>query len=600
MGPLERVAGEIRYLRGALRTLRAVAPISKHPDRTLRDLVERCAARFGDRVALISERETFTYRELNGRANRYARWAASQGIGKGDVVALLMPNRPEYLCVWMGIAKIGGVTALLNTNLTGKSLAFCITTVAAKAIIVDATMIAALETARPMLGTAPRIVVHGEAGDLPRVDTALADFSDADLPMDERVPLTINDRCVFIYTSGTTGMPKAANINHYRVQLAMLAFCGVTGATGSDRMYDCLPMYHTVGGVCAPGAVLMVGGSCVIRDGFSAREFWADVTRRECTMFAYIGELCRYLVNTPPGPYDTAHTIRRCFGNGLRPDVWIAFRDRFRLPSIIEYYAATEGNITLFNWDSKPGAVGRIPKWAERFFVVAIVRFDVATGQPVRGADGLCIECGPDEVGEVVGQILNDPSKPANRFEGYAETSANEAKILRNVLKRGDAWFRSGDLLRKDAQGYFYFVDRIGDTFRWKGENVATSEVAEAMTAFPGVQEATVYGVLVPGADGRAGMAALVVDNPAEFDFAGLHAHLADHLPDYARPRFLRIRKELDLTGTFKPRKLDLVAEGFDPARCTDPLYVDRPGENRFVALDAALYRQIAAGALRL
>jgi fatty-acyl-CoA synthase len=302
MGPLGRVAGEIRYLRGALRTLRAVSPISKHPNRTLRDLAERCAARYADRLALISDRETFTYREWNGRANRYARWAASQGIHKGDVVALLMPNRPEYMCVWLGIAKIGGVTALLNTNLTGKSLAHCITTVAAKAIIVDAAMLPALQTARPMLGNAPVIFVHGAAGNLPRVDTALADFSDADLPMSERVPLTINDKCVFIYTSGTTGMPKAANINHYRVQLAMLAFAGATGTTGNDRMYDCLPMYHTVGGVCAPGAVLTVGGSCVIRESFSAREFWGDVARWQCTIFAYIGELDGDATSLVPKP----------------------------------------------------------------------------------------------------------------------------------------------------------------------------------------------------------------------------------------------------------------------------------------------------------
>ncbi|MBV9636856.1 MAG: long-chain-acyl-CoA synthetase [Methylobacteriaceae bacterium] len=600
MGLFERLSSEIAYVRGSLRALRRVAPISKHPTRTLRDLVEEFAARHAERTALISEHETLSYCELNGRANRYARWAKSQGLGKGDVVALMMPNRPEYLCVWIGVAKMGGVTALINTNLAGNSLAHCISVVSAKCVIVDATMLAQFETASPVLGGGTSVFVHGAANGHARVDTALADFSDENLPAEERVPLTINDKCVYIYTSGTTGLPKAANINHYRIQLAMLGFAGATGARGDDRMYDCLPMYHTVGGVCATGAVLTVGGSCIIRERFSARDFWAEIVQQDCTMFAYIGELCRYLVNTPPGPYDTAHRIRLCFGNGLRPDVWIPFRDRFRIPRILELYAATEGNVALFNFDSKPGAVGRIPKWAEKRFIVTLVKFDVETQMPMRGGDGLCIECAPGEVGEAVGEILNDPSKPGNRFEGYADKAESEKKILRDVRKKGDAWFRTGDLMKKDVLGYFYFVDRLGDTFRWKGENVATSEVGEVIGTFPGVREATVYGVRVPGAEGRAGMAALVPADPARFDYAAFSAHLAEHLPDYARPLFLRIQSELDVTGTFKQRKIELAEDGFDPARTSDPLFFYSAKDQRFVRLDAKLFEAISSGAVRL
>ena len=271
MGLVATLRTEIAYLRGSLRALKRTKVIAANPTTTIRDLSESLAERYAGRVALVSERETLTYRDWNARANRYARWFASLGLQKGDVIALLMPNRPEYMCVWLGIAKAGGVTALINTNLTGTSLAHCINVVSAKAVIVEASMAALLETARPLLTSDIRIFAHGEGSAHPRVDTAVDALSDVNLPASERVPLTVDDKCLYIYTSGTTGLPKAANINHYRVQLAMHGFSGATGAQASDRMYDCLPMYHTVGGVVAPGSVLTVGGTCVIREKFSAR-----------------------------------------------------------------------------------------------------------------------------------------------------------------------------------------------------------------------------------------------------------------------------------------------------------------------------------------
>lgn len=595
----DRARSDFAYLTGALRTLKRTTPIGKHPDRTAVDLIESKVDEFSDRVALVSEHETFTYRSLDARANRYARWAQANGIGKGKTVALLMPNRAEYLAIWIGIAKAGGATALINTNLAGQSLAHCINVVNAHLVIVEASLARTLKSAERFLEPGAQIFGHGEC-DYPRVDTALAAFSDARLSGAERPKLTIEDPCLFIYTSGTTGLPKAANMNHYRVQLAMLGFTGVTGSRGDDKVYDALPLYHTVGGILGPGVAMMVGGSCVIRGRFSASEFWPDVARHGCTIFVYIGELCRYLLNTPPGPADRAHKIRLCFGNGLRPDVWEPFRDRFGIPAIREYYAATEGNCTIFNFDSKPGAVGRIPKWLERKFPIKIVRFDVEKEEPVRGPDGLCIECGFGEAGELIGEIINDPSRPAARFEGYADKAATEKKIMRDVFRKGDTWFRTGDLLRRDELGYYYFVDRIGDTFRWKGENVATNEVSERISAFPGIEESTVYGVHVPGKDGRAGMASLVVRDASHFDLEAFAAFLRDQLPDYARPLFIRFREHLDITGTFKQRKVDLVSEGFDPARVRDPLYFHDAARSAFTPLDDRLHASIVAGEIRI
>jgi len=598
---LDRLRREWAYLHGLVRTLRCVRPIVRNRNRTLADHVEDLAARHKNRLALVSASERLTYTELNARANRYAHWALSKGFGKSDVIALLMPNRPEYLCVWFGFAKVGAVTALLNTNLGGVSLVHCILVAKAKALVVDSVLLESVLAIRDALPRDIAIFVHGEAGtDLPRIDLALAHMPDHDLSPAERPKLTSADHCLYVYTSGTTGLPKAANINHHRVQLIMFGFAGATGAGRDDCLYDCLPMYHTVGGVCAPGAAFHKGGTLFIRDKFSARVFWSDIVRYRCTIFCYVGELCRYLLAAPPNPEEARHALRLCFGNGLRPDIFTPFRDRFGLPKILEFYAATEGNVTLFNMDSRPGAIGRIPPWLAHKFPVAVVRHDHETGMAMRGPDGFCLACAPNEAGEAIGEIVDDPEKPGNRFEGYADLKATEHKILRSVFRAGDAWFSTGDLMRRDELGYFYFLDRMGDTFRWKGENVSTAEVTEAVVRFAGVLDAAIYGVAIAGMEGRAGMAAIVARDPESFDLAAFAAHISASLPAYARPLFLRFQSEIDMTSTFKQRKLDLVAEGFDPGRVLGGVFFRDSEKNNFVRLDAQLYARIASGAFKL
>jgi fatty-acyl-CoA synthase len=308
--------------------------------------------------------------------------------------------------------------------------------------------------------------------------------------------------------------------------------------------------------------------------------------------------LCRYLVSSPRQPEETRHALRLCCGNGLRPEVWEEFKARFRIPRILEYYAATEGNFSLYNCEGQPGAIGRIPPFLAHRMPVALVKFDPASGAPLRDGTGLCVRCDVNEVGEAIGEISNASGKHSSRFEGYADPEASRQKMLRDVFARGDAWYRTGDLMRKDEHGYFYFVDRVGDTYRWKGENVSTGEVTAVITACPGVSDAAVYGVAVPGSDGRAGMAALVVNE--KFDLGTFRHHLATRLPDYARPLFLRIVTSIELTGTFKLRKQELAREGYDPARIAGDLYLDDRQRQAYVRLDAALAAQLGAGKLRL
>ena len=585
--------------RAWLRALELTAPITRTPDRVLPTVIEELAAHLDEAPALLSDRESLTYRALAARASRYGRWALEHGIGPGDAVALFMPNRPEYLAIWLGVTRVGGVVALLNTNLAGASLAHGIDLVAPRHIIVAAELVASFMTARPHLAGAATIWVHGPGhDDFPRIDLDVERRVGDPLGRAERRPPTIEDRALYIYTSGTTGLPKAASVSHFRLMQWSHWFAGLMDVRGGDRMYDCLPMYHSVGGVVAPGAALVGGGSVVLRERFSARDFWSDVVRWDCTLFQYIGELCRYLLHAEPTACEAEHRIRLACGNGLRPDVWEDFKRRFAIPRILEFYAATEGNVSLFNVDGKPGAIGRIPPFLAHRFPAALVRFDVVREAPARDAQGRCIPCGANEVGEAIGKILEDPSNPGRRFEAYTSAEASEQKILRDVFEPGDAWFRTGDLMRRDEDDYYYFVDRIGDTFRWKGENVATLEVAEAICAFPGIREASVYGVAVPGTDGRAGMAAVVPD--AGLDLGAFRAHLADRLPGYARPLFLRIRSELDVTTTFKHAKHELVRHAYDPSASADVVYFDDPERGAFVELDPALYHRIQTGGIRL
>jgi fatty-acyl-CoA synthase len=582
-----------------LRALDLTASIPRNRDRILSTVMAELAEQYGEKPALESERERLTYRGLTERVNQYARWALAQGIAKGEVVGLLMTNRPEYLAVWLGITSVGGVVSLLNTNLPGPSLAHCIRVASPTHLIIAAEFTGQLAATLPHLPQAPAVWIHGdEHGSYRRIDLEIETFSGEALSQDERRPPTIEDRALYIYTSGTTGLPKAANISHARVMQWGYWFAGMMGVQSTDRMYNCLPMYHSVGGVQVPGAILVAGGTLVIREKFSTSQFWNDVVHWDCTLFQYIGELCRYLLHAPPSANETRHRIRMACGNGLAPEVWDRFKDRFCIPQIFEFYASTEGGVSLFNVQGKRGAIGHIPAYLAHRFSPALLVFDVEKSEPVRNEQGFCTRCAANQPGEAVGKLVEDPSSIGSRFEGYTNQEASDRKILRNVFEPGDAWIRTGDLMRKDEQGYFYFVDRIGDTFRWKGENVATSEVAETICAFPGIKHANVYGVTIPATEGRAGMATLVTED--ELDLALFRQHLMSRLPPYARPLFLRIRTSMDLTGTFKYSKTDLVRLGFDPVASDDAVYFNDLESGVFIRLDRELYDRIQMGRVRI
>jgi fatty-acyl-CoA synthase len=578
------VHADARSRRAWTRALELTARATRDPRRTLPRAIAEWAESYGDRPALIGDEESYSFTGLSARINQYARWALAQDLRPGATVALMMRNRPEYAAIWLGLTRIGAVAALIGPDLEGAALAHALAVCGAEVAIASPEGAAAIKQT-PYQG-AVWTFGPGER----QLDEAVELYSGGDLAEVDAAAVTLDDRALRIFTSGTTGMPKAAEVSHRKIITWTHWFSGLAGLSADDRLYDCLPMHHSVGGVVAIGAPLVAGGAAAIAQKFSVGRFWDDVARWDCTGFQYIGELCRYLVSAPTNIREKRTRLRLALGNGLAAPVWKDFTQRFPGVRVLEFYASTEGNVWLYNVEGRLGALGKLPPFVAAKAPLALVRFDEDGQAPLRGEDGFCIACGDDEPGEALGRIAGDA---ASRFEGYSDAAETEKKILRDVFVAGDAWMRTGDLMRRDAEGFYYFVDRVGDTFRWKGENVAAQEVAAALAACPGVSDALVYGVKVPGHEGRAGMAALT----GVFDWLELERRLQS-LPRWARPVFLRLTDGIARTETFKPKRAFYAALGFDPTQGEDRLFV--LGDNGYRRLDEQTFASIGRGELRL
>jgi fatty-acyl-CoA synthase len=569
---------------------------------TVADRFEEKARAHPSRPFIRYEGRTLDYATVNAQANRVAHAMQASGLATGHVAALLMENRPEFIVTWLGCAKLGVTVALINTQLRGDGLQHALATTQAQALIVGSELLPAL-AGIDLAATSTRFVYQYPDGpptaapDAPALrplDAILAAMPATDPAPSVREGLRAGDDLFHIFTSGTTGLPKAARLSHMRYLGVGDGMSAIAGYGPDDVIACVLPLYHGAGGMVVVSCALTQGATIALRRRFSARRFWDEARRDGVTACQYVGELCRYLLNAPPSPADRDHRIRVMMGAGLGSDIWRVFQERFGIARILEGWSSTEANTSLINLDGRVGSCGRIP-FKERHNG-RLIRYDVATDDHPRTADGRCIECAPDEVGEFIGMILDLPDSGAGRFEGYTSPEATERKILRNVFQPGDRWYRSGDLLSHDEEDYFTFVDRIGDTYRWKSENVSTQEVAETLAAFPGLAIANVYGVAVPGSEGRAGMAALVIQPGVAFDAPAFFAFTARRLPPYAVPLFVRLTPAADLTSTFKLRKVELQEEGYDPARVGDPLFIRDEVRATYTVLTPTIHAALPSG----
>lgn len=571
-----------------------VRPGSQH---SIGRVIEDWAQKTPNAPALRFEGRTWSYGAFNAWVNRIAGALAAGGVQPGQTVAILMENRPEALACVAAALKLGAVAGLLNHNQRGEVLTHSINLIAPSAVIVSAECAESLESTglSPASDTGRQWYWHGGDHQVPAPDgwddiDRLAGRQPSRNP-DSTRQVRADQPCFYIFTSGTTGLPKASVMTHYRWLSAM---GGVGNATlrlhSDDVFYVCLPLYHNNALTVSWSSVLSAGACLALDRKFSASQFWDRIRDNGATAFCYIGELLRYLLNQPASGRDHDHSVRLITGNGLRPEIWADFEQRFGIERIYEFYGASESNIAFINAFGVDRTAGFTP------MAFAVVSYDTDADAPIRqGKRQRMQRVSTGEVGLLISKVTK--RRP---FDGYTDPEASEKKLLRNVFRNGDCWLNTGDLVRRQGMRHIQFVDRTGDTFRWKGENVATGEIEGALAKTPGVEQGAVYGVQIPGHDGRAGMAAITLADAQAFDGRALAAHLCQALPAYAVPVFLRLREEQDTTGTFKYRKVDLKTEGFDPTTVPDPVYVLLDRKTGYQRLTEQLASEIAAGEVRL
>lgn len=609
-----QIFSDFDTIRRMARGGRLMRLIKAEYDYGMADLWKESVTKWPDNTFVVFEHQRLTFRDMDMLSTQVAHWLLQQGIKRDDRVALLMMNSIEFIACWLALAKIGAQVAMINYNIKSKGLLHCIGVANAVAVFFHPPTEGSVHDVKDELagckllswGGPPRLpfaevasVTHDGLLSLPRDDSSFPEL---------RRGIKMSSNLGLIYTSGTTGLPKAANINHSRFMM-MAGMMMASGLGPSDRLYTCLPIFHSAGGGIGMVGCMLTGAALVLARQFSASRFWPEIVANECTAFQYIGELGRYLVNYAkehPEVTSLQHKLKFAVGNGLRPEVWDDFQDGFKLPLVVEFYAATEGNGALINFCRRGdrqsrGAVGRTGALMQKVMGFRVAKFDVEGEAPIRGGDGLCVECEAGEVGELLFPIIN--TDPLKQFKGYTDPKATEKKILRDVFAKGDSWFRTGDLLSKDAGGRWFFRDRIGDTFRWKGENCSTMEVSEIVSSMAGVKEANCYGVKVPGnQDGAACMVAITgtEDLKTRERLDELQKLCQKELPKFAQPLFLRFLPDMDITGTFKHQKVELRKEGCDPRAFGDALFWLSPGSQRYEKFELADYQGLENGRSKL
>ncbi|XP_068104678.1 long-chain fatty acid transport protein 4 [Hyperolius riggenbachi] len=593
-----------RDINGALTLLRVKLQVKRHlrEKNTIPDIFRECVSRHPNKTALIFEATgaTWTFKELDEYSNAVANFLYAEGYRTGDVIALFMENCNEYVGLWLGMAKIGVEAALINFNLRLEALEHCFSVSNSKAVVFGREMSQAMTDVFSMMGKPLRLYCVGDCD--PAILPSGTEFLAPLLQNASRLPpkdpgREFTDKLFYIYTSGTTGLPKAAIVVHSRYfRMAALVFYGFR-MQSDDVIYDCLPLYHSAGNIVGMGQCILNGLTVVIKKKFSASRFWDDCVKYNCTIVQYIGEICRYLLNQPVRDTERQHRVRIALGNGLRPAIWTEFVNRFNVPQIAEFYGATECNCSLGNFDNNVGSCGFNSRILPFVYPIRLMKVNEDTMELIRTPEGLCIPCQPGEPGQLVGRIIQ--SDPLRRFDGYVNETATNKKMANNVFKHGDMAYLSGDVLVMDEYGYMYFKDRTGDTFRWKGENVSTTEVEGILSKLLGQADVVVYGVEVPGTEGKAGMAA-IADPDHKSDLEKFARDLKKLLPGYAHPVFLRLLPEVNKTGTYKFQKTEMRKEGFDPQVVKDALYVLDSQQGKYIRLDDEVYKKILSGKLKL
>ena len=556
-------------------------------------ILEKNAILYKDKTAILYEDLKYTHFEFNALINRYAHVFQHHGIKKGTVAVVFLENRLETLILISALAKLGAVASLINANQKGAVLKHSIETDQGDYFIIGKERIADFEVIQGELKNIGNATFFGlsnhGATPIPTGYLPLSELikiaSTENLPITKTI--TLGDRFANVFTSGTTGMPKASIQTHKKWYLCYHWYGQVNmGIESDDVFYVPIPFFHTNAMIVAWPSAASGGAALAIRRKLSISNFWKDITKFNVSAFIYIGEICRYLMNKPPAKTDTKHRIQKVVGNGLRPDIWKAFKKRFNIPEVYELYGASDGIVSYTNVFNLDCTVGLCRS------EYAIVKYDVDNDLPYRNEQGVMEKVATGEAGLLLGQITE-----ATPFPGYVNKTKNQEKILRNVLVEGDQWFNTGDLIRDLGFHHAQFVDRLGDTFRWKGENVSTTELEAILNQFPQVAHSAVYGVSLPKIDGKAGMVTIhSALNLAEFDFQQFTVRTKKALPSYAVPIFLRFVADFEKTATHKIKKSVLKKEGIHASKETDIIYVLLPKATTYTIITPEIAKAIEKG----
>jgi fatty-acyl-CoA synthase len=574
-----------------------VMQFTPEQDYSFADRFEERASEAPDHPFLIWEGLRISWGEANARANRFAHYIQGQGVARGDTVAMMVENSPEFLYIWIALAKLGCIAALINTQTRGRALTHALQASECKLLFIGAECLDKLASTESAQGALPTWVIPRAdiAASVPAhaqvVSEQLADLPTGNPERALRAGTIGQSNLCLVFTSGTTGLPKASKITHMRWLGIGQGWANVLELSREDVFYCVLPLFHIAAGGSLLSSVFATGGTIALRRKFSASRFWEDVREFRASFAQYSGELCRYLLNQPVSGSDREHTLRIMTGSGLNLDTYTRFQERFGIERLVEGYGGTELNTGISNLDNKPGSCGRIP-FRERS-IARLVKVDIENDCYIRDEDGFLIECAIDEPGELLAKILDLPGIAAGRFDGYADPEATEKKILRDVFESGDAYVRTGDLLKRDEDDYYYFVDRMGDTYRWKSENISTSEVTSALSSYAGMELLSIYGVHVPEHEGQAGMAAIVMQAGIEFDPEVFFELARKQLPPYAIPLFVRVTTRADMTETLRLRKVDLKRRGYAAHDDGDALWVLDQRAGHYLPLTEANLAQL-------
>ena len=568
--------------------------VQENPNQSLGTRVEQLAEEKSKQIALCFQDDTWTWQAFNEESNKISNYFLKMGSKPGETIALMLENSPEYLFITSGINKIQGISALINCNQKKQALMNSFNIVDPKWIIVDGDCLPSFnEIINKLPHNNDQIYVINNPEDIKHdfIDLHSEIKSISNINPKTTFNSILRETAYYMFTAGTTGLPKAVSVQNFKLYVqSFLLGIAFAQLTPQDNFYIATPLYHNQGMGLNWTIALLLGAKTALRKRFSVSEFWKDIQKFGVTFTMYIGAIPRYLLSQPYSEYEKNNPLRKIAGLGLQKNVWEQFKSRFQIDHIYENYGLTEGHRTIINADERPGMVGR-----NTMAGLVLAKVDAETGEFYKNEREYCIRCKQGDIGMALIKI-----EKKSLFTGYKDKEKTQKRLMHNVFRKNDTYFNTGDMLKLHENHWVSFADRFGDTFRWKGENVSTLEVESILNSYPPIQMSVVYGVTIPGTEGKAGMATIKLKPTIKFEIDDFSRFIVKVLPRYSIPIFIRIRNELEISGPLKIKKINLRREAYNIEIIQDPLFLWDSAMKKYVPFTNSAYQDILEVKLRI